>query len=77
MSGPTRLIHKASILSILFQSGFDKLAVDRLLRVRCYTRDFRKPNPNSADILDHVAVARASPYHAGETRHQTEYTAVV
>ncbi|KAK7693500.1 hypothetical protein QCA50_003068 [Cerrena zonata] len=41
-------VHKSSIMSYLFCSKLPKLCVDRLLRVRGYTRDFRKPTSTSS-----------------------------
>jgi hypothetical protein len=47
----TKRPHKASILSSLFNSDYRHLAVGRLLRVRCYTKDGgRKPNLNHQEF---------------------------
>ncbi|KAJ7824429.1 hypothetical protein B0H13DRAFT_1658509, partial [Mycena leptocephala] len=47
----TKRLHKASILSSLFNSDYRHLAVGRLLRVRCYTKDGgRKPNLNHREF---------------------------
>ncbi|KAK7015789.1 hypothetical protein R3P38DRAFT_2543301, partial [Favolaschia claudopus] len=49
--GSTKRLHKASILSSLFNSDFRHLSVDRLLRVRCYTKDGgKKPNLNHQEF---------------------------
>jgi hypothetical protein len=49
--GSSKPVHKASILSTLFSSGFGKLATDRLLRVRGYTRDFKREADEADDIV--------------------------
>ncbi|KAK7006881.1 hypothetical protein R3P38DRAFT_3213632 [Favolaschia claudopus] len=50
-SGGAKQLHKASILSTLFNSDYRHLAVNRLLRVRCYTKDGgRKPNLNNVEF---------------------------
>ncbi|KAJ7432297.1 hypothetical protein B0H11DRAFT_1760724 [Mycena galericulata] len=50
-NGSTKRLHKASILSSLFNSDYRQLAVGRLLRVRCYTKDGgRKPNLNHQEF---------------------------
>ncbi|KAJ7022046.1 hypothetical protein C8F04DRAFT_972033 [Mycena alexandri] len=47
----TKRLHKASILSTLFNSDYRRLEVSRLLRVRCYTKDGgRKPNLNHQEL---------------------------
>ncbi|KAF8200489.1 hypothetical protein K438DRAFT_1965949 [Mycena galopus ATCC 62051] len=49
--GTTKRLHKASILSSLFNSDYRHLAVSRLLRVRCYTKDGgRKPSLNHQEF---------------------------
>ncbi|KAJ7024443.1 hypothetical protein C8F04DRAFT_1401080 [Mycena alexandri] len=48
--GGTKRLHKASILSTLFNSDFRRLATTRLLRVRRYTADGHKPTLNPAEI---------------------------
>ncbi|TFY81510.1 hypothetical protein EWM64_g2508 [Hericium alpestre] len=45
-TGKRKSLHKASILSSLFHSDYSRLSVDRLLRVRCYSKDWRKFDPN-------------------------------
>ncbi|TFY65982.1 hypothetical protein EVG20_g5104, partial [Dentipellis fragilis] len=55
-NGTTKAIHKASILSALFQSGFGQLSIEQLLRVHCYTKDFRKPNLNNNEICGEKAI---------------------
>ncbi|KAJ7029665.1 hypothetical protein C8F04DRAFT_1187517 [Mycena alexandri] len=51
-SGGTKCLHKASIISTLFNSDFRRLATTRLLRVRCYTADGHKPTLNPVEISD-------------------------
>ncbi|KAF7433848.1 hypothetical protein PC9H_005814 [Pleurotus ostreatus] len=41
-NGDMKLVHKASILACMFKSGATKLSADRLLRVRGYTKDFKR-----------------------------------
>ncbi|KAJ7140342.1 hypothetical protein C8R46DRAFT_1233789 [Mycena filopes] len=49
--GTTKQLHKASILSTLFNSDYRHLEVSRLLRVRCYTKDGgRKLNLNHQEF---------------------------
>ncbi|KAJ6607976.1 hypothetical protein B0H10DRAFT_1955815 [Mycena sp. CBHHK59/15] len=48
--GSTKRLHKASILSILFNSEYKNLATTRLLRVRCYSADGHKPMLNRIEI---------------------------
>ena len=45
--GQTHQLHKASVLSVIFQANFSPLCIDRLLRVRTYTKNFKK-----VDLLD-------------------------
>ncbi|KAI0681858.1 hypothetical protein C8T65DRAFT_597993 [Cerioporus squamosus] len=40
--GKIHMLHKASVLSVIFQIGYSPLCVDRLLRVRTYMKDFIK-----------------------------------
>ncbi|KAJ7021778.1 hypothetical protein C8F04DRAFT_1273273 [Mycena alexandri] len=50
-NGTTKQLHKASILSTLFNSDYRHLEVSRLLRVRCYTKDSgRKLNLNHQEF---------------------------
>ncbi|KAJ7044460.1 hypothetical protein C8F04DRAFT_942296 [Mycena alexandri] len=50
-NGTTKQLHKASILSTLFNSDYRHLEVSRLLRVRCYTKDGgRKLNLNHQEF---------------------------
>ncbi|KAI0068929.1 hypothetical protein BV25DRAFT_1844785 [Artomyces pyxidatus] len=42
-NGTKKLYHKASLLGGLFKSDRRRLSVERVLRVRCYSKDFRKP----------------------------------
>ncbi|KAJ7041428.1 hypothetical protein C8F04DRAFT_947209 [Mycena alexandri] len=49
-NGGTKRLHKASILSTLFNSDFRRLATTRLLRVRCYTAEGHKPTFNPPEI---------------------------
>ncbi|KAJ7253987.1 hypothetical protein C8J57DRAFT_1076553 [Mycena rebaudengoi] len=49
-NGSTKKVHKASVLSTLFNSDYKRLATSRLLRVRCYSADGRKPSFNHQEI---------------------------
>ncbi|KAJ6560871.1 hypothetical protein DFH09DRAFT_1482499 [Mycena vulgaris] len=49
-NGSTKRLHKASVLSTLFNSDYRRLATTRLLRVRCYTADGHKPALNHTEI---------------------------
>ncbi|KAJ7477582.1 hypothetical protein FB451DRAFT_1032912 [Mycena latifolia] len=59
-NGSSKRLHKASILSTLFNSDYKRLATTRLLRVRCYTSDGHKP------ALNHVEISGEHSFNVGD-----------
>ncbi|KAJ7468107.1 hypothetical protein FB451DRAFT_1137242 [Mycena latifolia] len=57
--GSTKRLHKATILSTLFNSDYKRLATTRLLRVRCYTQDGHKP-------LNHLEISGEHSFNVGD-----------
>ncbi|KAK7006523.1 hypothetical protein R3P38DRAFT_3213818 [Favolaschia claudopus] len=76
-NGSTKRLHKASILSTLFNSDFKRLATTRLLRVRCYTTDGHKPALNHIEISGEHSFNVGDPAVALIRSHNTVAAAVV
>ncbi|KAJ7079589.1 hypothetical protein B0H15DRAFT_787927 [Mycena belliarum] len=75
--GSSKRLHKATVLSTLFNSDYKRLATTRLLRVRCYTDAGHKP------ALNHTEVSGEFSFNVGDLAvallrsHNTVAAAVV
>ncbi|KAJ8508387.1 hypothetical protein ONZ45_g9334 [Pleurotus djamor] len=66
--GDTKRIHKASIVSYLFQPGGGKLSSDRLARVRGYTKDFKREDEDTYELGLGEAILRVGDLVIGAVR---------